>query len=319
MKLVFNTWPGAYFTRGGGEVQLEQSKKALEKRGHKVNLFDVWSPQREVDLYHQFSVEVGTHHVLNSYRERGAKIALAPIMWTMPPKDIFNFHYYRDLLLKADVVLTNSLAENKKIADWFELPPQKFFKVRNAIGGEYSTDGDGGDRFRHFYSVPDEFVLSVANIDQRKNTHRLLLAAKNMGVAVVAIGQIRDKDYFRSLQKMDNFFWLGPINDIEVLKSAYQSCLVFALPSLCETPGIAALEAVSQGAPLLITQEGPTEEYFGKSATYVDPLDQASIEKGLSAALKKTKNLEGQELIRSHCTWDLAAEDIELGYRFAFK
>jgi len=43
-----------------------------------------------------------------------------------------------------------------------------------------------------------------------------------------------------------------------MLASAYAACDVFVLPSMFETPGIAALEAGLAGAKIVITKYGGT-------------------------------------------------------------
>ena len=51
MKVLFNTWGGAYFNPGGGEVQLNFSKEYLEKQNIQVELFNQWNPQKDFDIF----------------------------------------------------------------------------------------------------------------------------------------------------------------------------------------------------------------------------------------------------------------------------
>jgi len=315
-KVLFNTWTGAFFNPGGGEVQLLQTRLHLQKAGAQVSLFDLWKPQHDFEIFHQFSIQAGVEYPMREYRQLGKKIALSPILWTdFLQKDAF-YYRIRELFELSDILLTNSDAESKKLAHDFELDLRKFHKTRNGISEDFldtCTDKD----FRTQFKLPDEFILSVANIDRRKNTLSLIQACAEIGKTLVLIGHIRDPIYFQECRnKNSDFLFLGPITDVSVLKSAFQQCSIYALPSLCETPGIAALEAASQGAKVVITREGPTEEYFGNLVTYVDPLDLTSIRDGINKELKATRNKD--QLIShivSHYTWDKTAEDVLNGYQ----
>ena len=93
-----------------------------------------------------------------------------------------------------------------------------------------------------------------------------------------------------------------------MLASAYAACDVFALPSLFETPGIAALEAGLAGAKIVITPHGGTKEYFGEMATYVEPLEVRSIRDGIREALEAKKDLRLRDHIAGHFLWKHVAE-----------
>lgn len=313
-RILFNTWGAAFFIKGGGEVQLLESKSALEKRGYEIKLFDQWNPQTDFDIFHQFSSVEGVEYVIDAYQKMGKKIVLSPIFWDELTEEYPLHHYYKRLFSKADLLMTNSHAESEKIGRLFNIPPERFQKTRNSISDEYLTQGDPS-LFLNRYALEGPFILTVANIDERKNTERLVRACEKLGVRLVSIGNIRHQHCFDSVKDSPYFTHLGPISDINLLKSAYSACSVFALPSMCETPGIAALEAASQGAKIVITKEGPTEEYFQDLAIYVDPWNIESITSGLRSALARIDStLEIASFIKANYTWAQTALDIEVGY-----
>ena len=55
MQIVFATYPWAYFTPGGGEIQIEKLYKYIKNRGIDIYKFDSWNPFYEAKLYHFFS------------------------------------------------------------------------------------------------------------------------------------------------------------------------------------------------------------------------------------------------------------------------
>lgn len=317
-KIIFNTWSGAFFNEGGGEIQLRKSREYLERSGCVVDLYDMWSPQKDFDVFHQFSIEYGVEHAVKNYKVLGYKIALSPIMWTVPQKGEYYYHHIKNLFFYADILFTNSDLESDKLAEEFSIDISKFHKTRNSIADDYRTLETSFD-FREEFSISGDFVLTVANIDTRKNTHNLIQACAESGLQLVSIGQIRDIPYFESFQgQFTNFKHVGGITDVELLKSAYQQCQLFALPSLCETPGIAALEAASQGAKIVITNEGAAPEYFKNMVTYVNPLSLEDIKQGLNTELNLERNDSLRQYIIDNYTWDKTALDIVAGYRKIF-
>ena len=316
-QIIYNTWQGAFFNMGGGEVQLLNSKLSLEKLGYKISLFDMWKPQTDdVRLLHQFSIENGVEHVIDGYRRLNVPVALSTILWSYPERDESLFRRIRSLFQKADVLLTNSDAESERLAGCFNIDRQKFIKTRNGITDEYLNRESNRD-FRAEYDINSEFILSVANIDRRKNTHGLIEACNSLGLTVILIGHIRDSVYFESFKdKYNNYIYLGPISDVPLLKSAYQQCLIFALPSVCETPGIAALEAASQGAKIVITNEGSTAEYFQDMVTYVCPDDVDDIANGITHEIDQDRNEALMDHVVTNYTWDEAALDLQRAYDY---
>jgi glycosyltransferase involved in cell wall biosynthesis len=274
----------------------------------------MWRPQNDFDIFHQFSIEYGVEHVVSNYKSLGYKIALSTIMWGIPNKDEYYYHHIKNLLHNSDILLTNSELESIRLSDAFEIDINKFHKTRNGISDDYRTTKTVSD-FRKTYSITGDFVLTVANIDTRKNTLKLIKACAESGLQLVSVGRIRDVNYFDSFKDQhSNFRHVGSITDVGLLKSAYQQCQLFALPSLCETPGIAALEAASQGAKIVITEEGAAPEYFKDFVTYVNPLGLEDISKGINAELETERDESLRNYILSTCTWDKTALDIVDGY-----
>jgi glycosyltransferase involved in cell wall biosynthesis len=100
-----------------------------------------------------------------------------------------------------------------------------------------------------------------------------------------------------------------------MLASAYAACTVFVLPSMFETPGIAALEAGLAGAKIVITPHGGTREYFGEMADYVDPTSIDSIRNGIRTALQRPKTANLKDHIMREFLWQSVAAKTAAIYR----
>lgn len=317
MKIYFNTYPVAFQCPGGGEIQLLKSKAALERRGHEVVLYDQWKHKlSDADLVHQFSVQGGIYNFCTYLHNNGIPLVLSPILWLSEYTDQYPMSEISFMMQVADVICPNSFAEVDRFRQHFNVPVEKYLVTHNGVDTDF-FDYVTPELFLTKYSVSEPFVLCVGNIEERKNQLALLEASSNLGVHTVLIGNIRNLDYFSMLNSrfMGKFSYLGYIeHDSPLLRSAYSACSVFALPSLLETPGLAALEAAAVGAQLVITKEGCTEEYFGSSALYVDPKNIKDITEKLFLAINKKYQSDALKKRMQEFTWDSVAEELERAY-----
>jgi glycosyltransferase involved in cell wall biosynthesis len=311
MRVLFNTYPVAFDCPGGGEVQLLECKTALERLGVKVFLYDQWNPQFEtVDAVHYFSVQGGSSIFCEYVKKQGLPLLISPILWptdenisSYPMKEI------RSLLRLCDVVLPNSEAERDQLALFFDLDPQKCVVVPNGVGHSFRSLGNS-DLIREHLNLEGPFLLNVANIEVRKNQLTLVQAVHGLSLPLVLLGRVRDVGYFEECMKQGaEFVRYGGVlpHGGDLLKSAYHASEVFVLPSLLETPGLAALEAATQEARLVVTSVGSTKEYFQGLVTYVNPNDPKDIRAGIEAALVRKSDESLRRHVLANFTWDQAA------------
>lgn len=317
MKIFFNTYPVAFQCAGGGEIQLIKSKEALERRGHEVILFNQWEHKlSEADVVHQFSVQGGIYNLCAYTRAQKIPLVLSPILWLSEYIDQYPMGEIGYMTSVADVICPNSQAEVDRFLQHFDAPASKYHVTHNGVDALF-FHREPADLFLAEYNIDRPFILCVGNIETRKNQLSLLKAASNIGQHVVLIGNIRDQNYFAQLENefRGQFSYIGFLeHDSPLLRSAYAACTTFALPSLLETPGLAALEAAAAGTPLVITKEGCTTEYFDDAAYYADPKDVGDIARKLMQAINAGRdkcNLSSQV---ERFSWDLVAEELEQAY-----
>jgi glycosyltransferase involved in cell wall biosynthesis len=320
MKVLFNTYPMAFHTPGGGEVQLLQYKEFLRHNDVDVRLLDLWNPNfLEADLVHFFSSMSGSVHFCAFVKKIGMPLVVSPNLWiTEATKQNYPFEEIRTQFVLSDRVIGNSDMECDLLARVFNIPREHFSTVYNGVN-ETFFEPISPDFFRAHFGIEGPFVLNVANIEPRKNQLNLARAMKDFpGMKLVLIGYERDPDYALECftEGGDQLRYLGPLpHDSPLLKSAYAACELFALPSTLETPGLAALEAAAFGAKVVITSEGCTREYFGQGAEYVSSDDVADISRGIASAMSKTANLLLAIRIRANFTWAQATAALADVYR----
>ncbi|MDO6388165.1 glycosyltransferase [Uliginosibacterium sp. 31-12] len=317
MKIFFNTYPVAFQCPGGGEIQLLKSKEALERRGHEVVLFNQWEHSlSDADVIHHFSVQGGTYNLCMYAHNQKIPLVVSPILWLSEYIDQYPMGEIGLLTSIADVICPNSQAEVERFISHFDAPREKYHVTHNGVDSDFFEAISPGVFESHF-NIHQPFVLCVGNIEVRKNQLALLEAASSLGMHVVLIGNVRDQEYFSriSTQYAESFSYLGYLDHrSEILRSAYSACKVFALPSLLETPGLAALEAAAAGCQLVITSEGCTYEYFGDGAFYAYPKRSEDIAQKLNKAVVESQNTPLlRERVRQF-TWDRVAEELEFAY-----
>lgn len=318
MKVLFSTYPMAFHTPGGGEVQLLAYHRHLPLHDVGVTLFNQWEPRfLEHDVVHFFSCMGGSAHFCLFAKRLGLPLVVSASLWiTEATRQLYPIDEIRYQLDIADRVITNSDIESDTLARVLDLPREKFRTVYNGIDEFFLTPGHP-TAFREQHGLTGRFVLNVGNIEPRKNQLSLVRAMKSHpDVKLVLIGQQRDPEYSQTVlaEGGDQVMYLGPMPHNEMLLSAYAGCDLFCLPSTLETPGLAALEAAAQRAPLLITSEGSCAEYFGTHAQYVAPGDDAVLAAALGESLAQAKP-GGGTFDPSPFTWARTTEALRDIYR----
>lgn len=290
MNVLFATYPMAFHTPGGGEVQLLSYEEHLPGHGVTPRRFDPWNPRfLDNDVVHFFSCIGGSSHLCSFVKGLGLPLVVSSSLWvTRETVGDFPLDEIRHQLATADRVITNSRLESDTLADVLGLPRDKFVDVSNAVD-EIFLQPEEPAAFRQEFGIEQPFALCVANIEPRKNQLALALAMqRHPDLLLVLAGEVRDSQYWHTVQRVggDRLRFVGAIpHQSPLLRSAYAACAVFVLPSQFETPGLAALEAAAQRARLAITSRGSTTEYFGSTVQYLSPDSVDSIAEAIAGAL----------------------------------
>jgi len=140
------------------------------------------------------------------------------------------------------------------------------------------------------------------------------------GLPLVLIGTLFKTTYgmkvVRALENSSLARYLGCLSRPLVL-AAMKACRVFALPSLMEGIGLAALEAGALDARIVVTQNGGPRDYFAEYAWYVDPYSIPSITQGLQRAWDAPANKPVQQHIRERFAPDVLSPVLQSFYEAA--
>lgn len=319
MRVLFNTYPWAFATPGGGEIQLLKYAEHLPAFDVDVIRHDIWRPAFDrVDLVHFFACLSGSIQFCGYVKSRGLPLVISTSLWiTEETAHRYPMDEIRGQLSLADLIVTNSDTESDTLSRVLGLPRENFVTVMNGVEPHFSEPHDPA-LFRAHYGIDGPFVLNVGNVEARKNQLNLVRAMQGHDLPVVVIGHVREPDYGRQVMAEGGtqLCYLGPLDHADpLLASAYAACAAFVLPSTLETPGLAALEAAAAGAPLVVTSEGSTRDYFANWAHYIRHDDLVGIRQGIDAALAAGPSLELKEHVRSNYAWSAVTQTLAGFYR----
>jgi glycosyltransferase involved in cell wall biosynthesis len=228
--------------------------------------------------------------------------------------------FCKELCEMAELVLPDTKDEMEMLARGFAVPRDKMRELPNGVEERFANASP--DLFVKEYGLKD-FVLYVGHIGPaRKNVYPMLKAVKELGVQAVLIGPVSETGYANQCMKLvaesSNIKVIpGLAPESPLLESAYATCDTFVLPSLYETPGLAALEAGLAGAKVCITRYGGTQEYFKDFATYLEPASDDSIRNAIKQTLAREKDSHLRDHIRANYLWSRAGETLSEIYNSA--
>lgn len=281
-KVLIATYPWAFFTPGGGEIQLMKIYEHVKSSNIDISLFDQWNPPSGEVLYHFFSAMGGSLDFLRYIKSKGNQIAQSSSLW-LTDENIDNYpvSYISEQFSFSDIIVANSKAEKNMLIHFSITREEKIRVVYNGFDKRllYLRDRclPRSEILEKHGLHEGDYVVFVGNIERRKNLDILIEACRSLEIPLIVIGGDRDPLYREKCGighkgiLDDGLLYLGYlVNSSDDFISLVKHSRALVLPSALETPGLAALEAAALGVPILVTQNGSAYEYFGDTCRYYD-------------------------------------------------
>lgn len=198
---------------------------------------------------------------------------------------------------KAAIVLTISEYSKRDIMHRYCVPPEKIVVAPRTASPAFVRLHDQARlaAVRERYGTGEHFILSVGNIERRKNLKTLIAAyvrlrqAEAASAKLVLVGSkgwlhddvfaaARDSGYVDQLV----FTEVVPEEDLAAL---YNAADLFVYPSLFEGFGLPPLEAMACGTPVVTSNTSSLPEVVGNAALMVGPLDVDGLAGAMSRVL----------------------------------
>ena len=306
----------------------------------------------ETDLLHHLTFP----RFLRSFRADLYHIPLNAVAWWMPRPYILTIHdmstllfpsrhdfrntlreeRYRRGALRASRIITVSHSTRRDLETVLRIPSAHIRTIYSAPDPAFTDhDGDGQDaQILDRYSIRPPFILYAGTIRKQKNIPRLIQAFgvlraefenhpdyKDLRLIIIGDELSKNPSVRRAvvetrMEPVVRFLGFVPS---ETLRVFYRAAALFAFPSLYEGFGLAPLEAMACGTPVVASDIPPLVEAVGEAAELVSPdnvfdiaralrevlLDQPRRQKMIAAGLEQAR--------RFH--WDHTARNVLAVYR----
>ena len=287
MKVLFNYHMPFMLAHGGVQIQIEQTRAALERLGVGVEPLRWWDENQAGDVLHHFGrlpspllraaqargmrvvmaellTEQGARSRARLALERMTRLALARAV----PRSMtggFSWESYR--LADACVALTEW--EARLMTKVYGAPPARTHVVPNGVEEVF------------FSSQPAKrgpWLVCTATITARTRVLELAEAAARAQTPLWIIGKPYSESdayakRFRALSKAHPGIlrYEGPIQDRARMAQVYREARGFVLLSAMESLSLSALEAAACECPLLLSRLPWATTVFGEHACYCPP------------------------------------------------
>lgn len=197
----------------------------------------------------------------------------------------------------ADKIVAISNQTKADILEFLDVNPEKIEVIHQGCNEIFHRKATAMEfaRIKEQYSLPDEYLLYVGTIEERKNLLLLLKAMQQHGIAtpLVAIG--RKTEYFRKVIEpfvnrhgMSHVIFPNYVTNDD-LPAIYQNAKCFIYPSLYEGFGIPILEALTSGTPVITSKGGCFQEAGGEGALYIDSANSDELARAIKSVLSNSE------------------------------
>src|SRR3989344_3876492 len=193
--------------------------------------------------------------------------------WSHPK--IVSVHKRRLKLVakEIDMVIAVSKATKNDLMKISKIPEEKITVIYEAADSSFKPQSEQLiEEFKKRINLPDDFVLAIGGVGERRNLARVRQASKKYNLVVAG----------------ENIPWVS----FEDLPLLYSSAKVLLYPSFYEGFGLPILEAMSCGIPVITSSVSAMPEVGGEAAEYVNPESVVDIENKLKLVMEDQKKRE---------------------------
>ena len=216
---------------------------------------------------------------------------------------------YRHAAKHAKKIITVSDFSRQQISKVYGIDPKTIQIIYNGWEHIKNIESDSSILQKYPELKPKKFYFTLGSLQKRKNLKWIADYASEHADELFAIsgkaisGMVSDD--IKALQTLKNVILVGYVSD-EQVKALMESCKAFIFPSYYEGFGIPPLEAISCGAPVIISRAASLPELYGNCAHYIEP-DNTKVNLN-DILLEKT---EPSETVLKKYTYQKAAEDLK--------
>ncbi len=285
MKVLFDHQNPFLLMHGGLQIQIEQTKAALDAIGVEVEFLRWWDSEQRGDVIQFYGRPSASY--INFAHQKGIKVVMLQLLtglgsragWArsvqkvvmqagkkMPPlSSAFKWDAYR----LADAFIANTAWEKHLMSDLFGAAPEKVHIVPNGVEEVF---------LRRQPMERGPWLVCAATIAKRKRVLELAEAAVKAETPLWVIGKAYGEtdEYARQFTTFAKehpklIRYEGAIADRQKLADIYRTARGFVLLSTMETRSLSAEEAAACECPLLLSDLPWARDVFQEQAAYCPP------------------------------------------------
>ena len=244
--------------------------------------------------------------------------------WYKPADSIIQQQKALQAATDADLIIAISEQTKKDILHYLPVKENKIKVVyqgcHEAFKKKYTFAEIAKAKLR--YQLPDNFILSVGTIEERKNLLTTVKSLNYHDLNLVVVG--RRTPYYDKVQELikksgfeDRIQFLEPEN-MEDLALIYQQAFALCYPSIYEGFGIPIIEALFSGVPVITNKEGVFPETAGPTGIFMEATDAKAMATGIKKLKYEAFRNEVIEMGYSHArkfSDDVIAKEMEEAYK----
>ena len=329
MKILFDHSLPFAWAHGGFQVQIEQTKAALERRGLEVDPVRWWDDRQRGDLIHRFGAPSTSY--LQVAREKGLPVVVTHLFSATCNRTSFQLNVQgaitRTLLAlpgwgmvknqliwksfqMADRMVIGLQAEKRVLQTVYGIPDSRIVRIPLGLDDVFLKIGTP--------SRSESYLITTGTITEPKRSIEMALMAREAQVPILFVGKpySRIDPYWKKFSALidDRFvLYRDHVADRTEMISLLQSSRGFVLFSHYENWCLSAHEAAACGLPLLVPDLPWSRERFGDQASYLQPVPASGNVAKLRSFYERCPTLP-PPTIRFY-SWDDVAAQLEVCYR----
>lgn len=293
MKVLLDHPSPFLLAHGGFQIQIEQTKAALESLGVDVEWLRWWDGEQRGDIIHYFGRPAGGY--IDLAHKKGIKVVVGELHTGLGSRSArarrlqkafmtsgqkllpwsFTARLAWDSYQKADAFIALTAWEAQLMREMFDAPAERVHVIPNGVEQVFF---DGPEISRANY------LVCTATITERKRVVELAEAALRAQVPLWVVGKpyAQDDPYFLRLLALHRsnptiVRYEGPVEDRARIAAIYREARGFVLLSTMESLSLSALEATACGCPLLLSDLPWAHSTFKGDASYAPVTAQTDL------------------------------------------
>lgn len=242
----------------------------------------------KIQVYHGLSGELPFH-----INKSGIKsvVTIHDLIFLRHPEfynkiDVHIYNWkFRQTIKEANRIIAISECTRRDICEFGQIDDKRIDVIYQSCAPRFQNQVDFKtiNETKERYHLPEQYVLSVGSIEERKN---MLLAVRALpylpsNISLVLVGKKTKytdtiQDYVNSNHLNDRVFIFHHVTD-EELPVFYKLAKCFVYPSRYEGFGIPIIEAIHSELPVVAATGSCLEEAGGPDCIYVSPDDPIAL------------------------------------------